>query len=345
MSETKDEIVDLFKDIEIINGVEVNWSKFKARNTIQTRKGYIGLCEQIQKNGHTLESDYIGDKTKVDINFNCGHPVHSVSPNNYKRGQGCPECVIKNKMDKSKEELYRIAKERGHKILGKYINNSTKILIDFNCGHQVHNITPHMYKQGKGCPICSGKSAKYAKQELYELAKNNEHTILGKYVNNSTKISINFNCGHKSHNITPAMYKQGKGCPYCKASKGEMEVSRVFKEMNISYQEQYKFENCRNVLPLPFDFYIPEFNICIEYDGAHHYKPVAYYKKEDSEYQIAKAKKIAEERLKETQRRDKIKTDYCRNNGINLIRIPYWEFDNIEKIIKKELSKFRQAVA
>ena len=283
----KDEIVVLSNDIEIINGVEIDWSKYKGitsgSNANRARKSYVELCELIHKNGHTLESDYISNSTNVDINFNCGHKPHSITPNNY--------------------------------------------------------------KQGMGCPVCGGKSSEYAKEELYELAKKNGHKILGEYKGVSTKILIGFNCGHKPHKIRPNDYKNGVGCPICKASKGEKEIARVLKEMNIKHQEQYKFVDCRCVNPLPFDFYVSELNLCIEYDGEHHYKSVVYYNKFDSEHKKALAQKIAEERLKETQRRDKIKTDYCKNNGINLIRIPYWEFDNIEKILKKELSKYIQAVA
>ena len=417
----KDEIVVLSNEIEIINEVEVDWSKYKGRNTNQSKNTYVGLCELLQKKGHTLESDYVNNSTKVDINFNCGHSAHKIRPNDYKNGYGCPICGGKSS-EYAKEELYKIAQVRGHIVIGEYINAKTKILIDFNCGHKPHNIRPNAYKIGNGCPECHkgkiikamNRKSKKAELELYELveknkhkilgeykgtlvpilidfncghsahkirprdykkgqrcpecakekhikimkeksknielklykmAKENGHIILGAYKGDKTKILIDFNCGHEPHNIAPYAYKQGKGCPKCKASKGEKEVVRILKEMNINYQEQYKFEDCRSINPLPFDFYVSELNLCIEYDGEHHYKSVVYYNKFDSEHKRLLAQKIAEERLRETKRRDKIKTDYCKNNGINLIRIPYWEFDNIEKILKKELSKYIQAVA
>lgn len=284
----KDEIVVLSNEIEIVNGVEVDWSRYRGKDNNRARKSYIGLCELLYKNRHILESDYIDATTKVSINFNCGHKPHKITPYNYKRDIGCPICnfekIAELKKYKSKEKLYKLADERNHKILGEYKGNDTKILIDFNCGHKPHKIIPNAYKLGVGCPICN-------------------------------------------------------------SSKGEKEVARVLKEMNIKYEEQYKFEDCRHINPLPFDFYIHKFNICIEYDGRFHYEPVRFKKENETEYDIALAQKIAEEKLKETQRRDKIKTDYCRNNGINIIRIPHWEFDNIEKILKKELSKYIQAVA
>jgi hypothetical protein len=61
----------------------------------------------------------------------------------------------------------------------------------------------------------------------------------------------------------------------------------------------------------------------IEYDGEFHYK------------------KFYEEQTFETgQYHDKLKDEYCLKHNIKLIRIPYWEFDNIENILMKEVSEF-----
>ena len=74
---------------------------------------------------------------------------------------------------------------------------------------------------------------------------------------------------------------------------------------------------------MPFDFYLPDYNTCIEYDGELHYKAVDYFGGDDA--------------LMNTKCRDEIKTQYCKENNIKLIRIPYWEFDNIEEILNREL--------
>jgi very-short-patch-repair endonuclease len=72
-----------------------------------------------------------------------------------------------------------------------------------------------------------------------------------------------------------------------------------------------------------FDFFIPEFNTCIEYDGRQHFEPIEYF---GGFYSLEK------QRIK-----DKIKDNFCKNNNIKLIRIPYYEFDNIEKILNYSL--------
>ena len=74
---------------------------------------------------------------------------------------------------------------------------------------------------------------------------------------------------------------------------------------------------------MPFDFYLPDYNICIEYDGELHYKSIDFYG--------------GEEELMKQQNRDNIKTQYCKDNNITLIRIPYWDLNNINKILSENL--------
>ena len=80
----------------------------------------------------------------------------------------------------------------------------------------------------------------------------------------------------------------------------------------------------KKIRPLPFDFYLPDYNTCIEYDGIQHFEVVDYFGGLDG--------------FITTKIRDTIKNEYCKSKNIKLIRIPYWGFDNIENILKKELN-------
>ena len=93
---------------------------------------------------------------------------------------------------------------------------------------------------------------------------------------------------------------------------------------------QKRFPDCKDTNTLPFDFYIPKYNIVIEYDGEHHYMPIF-----PSKY--THGQNI--DRLTYIQKHDKIKNDYCKSKNMYLIRIPYWERDNIEYILFDELVK------
>lgn len=90
------------------------------------------------------------------------------------------------------------------------------------------------------------------------------------------------------------------------------------------------FLDCCNIKPLPFDFYLPEYNVCIEYDGIQHFEPTRFNKKMTIEE--------ANDNFIQQKFRDEIKNNYCKNNNIKLLRIPYTEYDNIEKVINKYLS-------
>jgi len=169
-----------------------------------------------------------------------------------------------------------------------------------------------------GCPICGG-TIKSTTEKFIEKAKkvhgDKYDYSLVNYTNNRTKVEII--C--KEHGVfiqTPEKHiLKSRGCPTCKSSKGELQISNYLIKHKISFKPQHSFHNCKNILPLSFNFYIPEKNICIEFDGIQHFKPVKHFGGEDE--------------FKLTQKRDKIKNKYCKDNNIKLLRIKYNE--NINK--------------
>ena len=138
------------------------------------------------------------------------------------------------------------------------------------------------------------------------------------YINAHTKIEIICK-KHGSFWQKSWHHISGRGCPICNSSKGEIEVKRILDKKSIKYIQQKKFDECMKIKPLSFDFYLPENNICIEYDGRQHFEPIKMFGGN-------KAFKIRTEN-------DKIKNQYCYDNGIKLIRIPYWEKNNISNIL------------
>ena len=112
-----------------------------------------------------------------------------------------------------------------------------------------------------------------------------------------------------------------QGCPICNDSKGEKEISMLLDKKNIIHIRQNKFEDCKNTQCLPFDFYLPEYDMCIEYDGRQHFEPVYDFGGLDQ--------------FEKTKRNDNIKNEYCKNNNIKLLRISYKE--NIINILNNIL--------
>ena len=130
--------------------------------------------------------------------------------------------------------------------------------------------------------------------------------------------------------VTPKQHLKGKKCPHDNESKGETAVRSILEKNNIQYKQYHKMKGCfvmRNerCILLTFDFYLPNNNTIIEYDGRQHYEPVNYFGgKESFQRQVTL---------------DAIKNDFCKDNKINLIRIPYTVKNrkDIEKFIKERL--------
>ena len=124
----------------------------------------------------------------------------------------------------------------------------------------------------------------------------------------------------------PYSLLQGVGCPVCNQSKGEFIIKTFLESNNFIYKPQYVFDECRYKNPLHFDFYLPNYNTCVEYDGVQHFKPVEHFG--------------GEERLKYTIENDKIKNKFCKENKIKMIRIPYTQIGIIEKILSEKLNYY-----
>lgn len=124
----------------------------------------------------------------------------------------------------------------------------------------------------------------------------------------------------------PQHHLQGSGCPLCKSSRGENVILKILNDNNITFLRQKPFVN-DNIFAqrkhFVVDFYIQESNVIIEYNGIQHYEPIGRFGGKESFIQ--------------QQERDMALRQYCKEHGIKLIEIPYWDYDNIETILNKEL--------
>lgn len=218
---------------------------------------------------------------------------------------------MKRKTDKEFKSEVKALVGSEYTVLGNYINAKDKVLIKHNKCNYEWRILSNNFLRGSRCPKCSGKAKKSTasfKNEIRETL-NNEYTVLGEYKNNHTKILIKHNkCGCEWC-IRPDAFLNGNRCPYCNESHGEVKTAEWLNDNKISFIKQYRFKDCRRNKPLPFDFYLPDKKVAIEYDGRQHYMPVG-------KFGGLKA-------LKYQKQNDHIKDEYCKNNGIKLIRIKY----------------------
>ena len=118
-------------------------------------------------------------------------------------------------------------------------------------------------------------------------------------------------CGNYTNVLSNNLVKGNTiSCGCLKSSQGEENICNLLKQNNIQYIREYKFLDLNKYR---FDFYLPQLNRLIEFDGIQHYQERA----------------IFSDSLADIQKRDKIKNEYALMHNISLVRIPYWNRDNI----------------
>ena len=163
--------------------------------------------------------------------------------------------------------------ENGHELLSDYVNDKTKVLINFGCEHEPHWVKPNHYKSGGRCPKCSGLCPKQAEEEFLNLLRRNNHELLSEYINSTTKVLINFGCEHEPHWVIPNSYKSGVRCPKCKLSKGEKVILDYLTENEFNVVSQHKIDGYN----YKYDIYIREYNLIVEVHGRQHYEEVDFF--------------------------------------------------------------------
>lgn len=213
-----------------------------------------------------------------------------------------------------------------YSLIKEVNGNSDKVdIICKDHGIFKQSVSNHM-NSGHGCPICIGKGkwsndvliSEFNKVhfDLYDYSKINFEGIDNK---------VDIIC--KEHGIfSQNIHKhlKGQGCPECKQnSKGEEYIKNYLERNQIKYIRQKSFDDCKYINRLNFDFYLPDMNTCLEFDGLQHFEPVKEFGGEKEFDLILK--------------RDECKNKWCIENKVNLIRIRFDEFDKISEILDEKL--------
>ena len=296
-----------------------------------TTETFIAKCIELHGNKYSYENvEYINCHKKVFITCKI-HGDFSVRPSNFiNQGLQCQECRRLDRcvpQEKFIEKAHKIHNKKFDYSLVNYIDNNTKIKIICPI-HGVFEQTPGNHVDGKkDCLECSFITTGLKKRSNTEsfiqranIVHNNFYDY-NKVVYTTNKSKIIITCfKHGDFNQVAGEHLfSGSGCPKCNRSKGEFAISKYLDINNINYIEQKWFSECRNIYPLPFDFYIESYNLLIEYQGKQHfvYNPLwpTYT-------------------LQERQRLDAIKKSYALSNGYNFLEITY------KQNIKEELNKY-----
>ena len=227
---------------------------------------------------------------------------------------------------KTSEEYVQECKEKGYDLsIEDYKNAKTKIKHKCNKGH-IYEQTPGSHLHGEGCPTCNGNLKKTTKQYIQECKETGQDLPIEDYKNNKTRIKHRCSKGH-IYKQTPDMHigKYKQGCPVCSESHGEKYIRNYLDKNNIKYEPQKKFKDLKDKTYLSYDFYLPDYNILIEYQGIQHYESINI--KGSGEYS----------NLKKQQHHDKLKREYAKNNGYKLLELKY--VLDTQELVDKYLSR------
>ena len=288
------------------------------------------------------------------------HGIFKTSWNKLRDNRLCPNCNTERKylnykkFLKSYEKYFR-KKEFDYSLITKewYENErqnsdgptfNIKIpIIHKNCNNIFYQTIGNHFHLNQGCPYCD-PSRKFELKDIKKIAK--KFIIGSKKLNQNIKLISKLNHdwikNYKGYHKTKLIFKCKKhgifsknpgdiknnnqcGCPICntetRQSKGERKIGEILNQLNLKFKQEVKVFNTR----LRFDFFLKEYNLAIEFDGQQHFHNLDFRGRN----------------LKKIKKNDFLKNKLCFIYKINLIRIPYWEYDNLEEYLVRFLNRER----
>lgn len=298
---------------------------------------FLKEAEKLFPNYDYSKVKYVNCDTKVEIIC----PVHGsffATPYEHLKSKGCPKCLGRNLT--TEEFVDKIKALFGNKYdYSKVVYKGAKepvILVCQTCGKEFNTI-PNNLLNNQGCPFCG--MAKFQKAGNIAYAQKCNKIYLekikakygDKYDYNLIKetsvnsfIKIKCNSCNKIFSVRAKYFLKGCECPCQRknGSVGEREIAEFLKSHNISFVREKTFSDLRDKRNLRFDFYLPDKNICIEFNGEQHYRWIKKFHHTYKDFLIQK-------------HHDWLKRKYCLKNGIKLIVIPF--FANIGELKNEAL--------
>lgn len=296
-----------------------------------------------------LVTDYFENcrNQKMESICNCGeHFKTTFQMFNLKNKRQCNKCSRINSSVKQSlgydyvKSFIESVSDSNCKLLSKdYTNNRQKLSIECGCG-KIFDVCFDKFKnrQKRSCNDCSNNKISESQTFGYQYIKKyikseSDCTIVSsKYDGCYEDIDIKCHCD-TTYTTTFANFKSSKGkqCRRCSNlySHGEDMVEKCLIDIGLEYDTQVVYNDLRSdngKYFLRFDFIvkIEDSLFCIEFDGRQHFEPIEYFGGNKS--------------FKQVQKNDNRKNTYCNNNNISLLRIPYYEIDNVEFLVTNFLN-------
>lgn len=338
-------MIDMEQEVEVIWGakckrhyLELGYEDRKIGELFYPKLKDVSLgCHSFVE----ITCDYCGDKYKTRYyTYNKGKKSINNKDCCFKckqlKAQEYHNSTYKSRAKKAFDKLNKIMKEHDYTLLTKQEDYSGIYMnIEYICPKhgKVNSELNRLINENKLCNQCGNEVISKTKRLSSEDVKTridsvNNNTLLNPldYIgDNARNLRIKCKCGREYLTSLTAFHNGKNQCGNCcgSESRGEQKVRQWLEDNNIEYIPEYTFKECRDKNPLPFDFYLPKNNICIEYDGQQHFQPWKTRGNIDAYNKIVS--------------HDKIKNEYCEKNNIKLIRIPYNKYRHVNEILNKEL--------
>lgn len=292
-----------------------------------------------------VSTDYTGVFDKMVFRCACGSEFrtdfHHFKTQNQRQ---CPACGAKKAHRAhvtSAEAVNRKLSEIGCELVSVagYPGRKHPVDIRCSCGHiKRMRVNTALTNNFSGlCTECSDK--KFRGQNKFTIDQVRDkclalgvELVSGEYKGISSPMEFRCSCGRVfTTSFEIVSYYNKTRCDYCTQhmSSGEQKVAAWLDERGIDYTSQKTFEDCGGMRKYRFDFYVPQFNACIEFDGQQHFKVVDFAGSKDEDQLF--------NTLLDTVFRDMQKTQYCEEQGIRLIRVRFDEVERISEILSSKL--------
>lgn len=236
---------------------------------------------------------------------------------------------VKNFIDILESDFIRVCEraDQGNKTIIGFegiIKTERTWLVKCNTCGETKVSYMRFFHQCKNCAIIAQR--KTFKQFLIEaIEKHGDKYVYNdnNYKDTTSKISILCTKCNLSFIQSVKEHLKGYGCTYCKESRGEIAVRSYLNKCDIEFDTKKTYDGLTYKSQLNYDFYLTELNMLIEFDGKQHFEIIPRSKDPNRNIKDFEA----------TQKRDKIKDKYAHENGIPLLRIPYWDIHRVPEVI------------
>lgn len=283
-------------------------------------------------------------KNRILITFRCECGEISKKLFDYNRQKDkyflCRKCMIKKRGSNHRKDInvcLDYFKKRGYTLINPPDTfTRTDMLLAIDKNGYIGKINYNKLKSGRNIGVFtkSNKDNYIANVNTYCKLHGIPITALGFSENQRwSRVGIKFKCTcGNTFETSISSFQNGKTqCDKCAKSISRFELyTKTFLEKNnINYIYQYCFNSCRDILPLPFDFYLKDYKKIIEVDGQQHFKPVKFANITDNEAIL---------QFEYVKKHDYIKNEFCKKNNIELLRISYKDF--VDGSYKEKIIQF-----